>query len=199
MTSNHEHAAGRRVVANIGLSLDGYYRRSGDEGIAYLGDAEVGYDQIVRTIETATTAVLGRVNAEEFLVWWPSVIGTEKVDPRDEKYAKWLVAAEKIVLTSTLTESPWEGVRVVNAPAAELIAELKSTGQGDILINWSASVIKQLLAADAIDRLNLVVAPVLGGDGIRLFDDDNPLTDWKLVDHQVSGPGVLALTYDRVR
>lgn len=197
MTVNHTSA--RRGVANIGLSLDGYYRRIGDEGIDHLGDAEAGYDQIVRTIGTATTAVFGRVNAEEFLVWWPSVIGVDKVDPRDEEYAKWLVAAEKVVLSSTLTESPWEGVRVVDAPAVEVINELKSTGEGDILINWSASVIRALLAADAIDRLNLVVAPVTGGGGHRLFDDANPLSDWTLVEHAVSGPGTLALTYDRVR
>lgn len=198
MTENRTTA--RRVVANISLSLDGYYRREGGEGISpYIGDAEVGYNQIVRTIETATTAVLGRVNAQEFLTYWPSVIGTGAVDPRDEAYAKWLVAAEKVVLSSTLTESPWEGVRIVNAPAVDVIAELKSTGEGDILINWSSSVIKALLAADAIDRLNLVVAPVLGGNGYRLFDDGNPLSNWELVDHDASGPGVLGLTYDRVR
>lgn len=195
MTDNH--TANRRVVANIGLSLDGYYRRPGDEGIPYLADAEVGYEQIVRTIETATTAVLGRVNAEVFLDWWPSVIGTGTVDPRDEAFARWLVAADRVVLSSTLTESPWQGVRVVNAPTVEVINDLKSEGHGDILICWSATVIKALLKADAIDRLNLIVAPVLGGGGDRLFDEDNPLTAWELISCDASEPGVLALTYDR--
>lgn len=187
----------RRVVANIGLSIDGYYRRWGDEGISYLADAEVGYEQIVRTIETATTAVLGRINAEEFLAWWPTVIGAGTVDPRDEAFAKWLVAADRVVLSSTLSESPWDGVRIANAPAVEVINELKSEGGGDILICWSASVIKALLAADAIDRLNLVIAPVLGGNGVRLFDDKNPLTNWELAHYEASEPGILALTYDR--
>ena len=191
------HTAGRRVVANIGLSLDGYYRRRNDEGILYLADAEVGYEQITRTIETATTAVLGRVNAEVFLDYWPSVIGTGTVDPRDEAFARWLVAADRVVLSSTLTASPWEDVRIANAPATEAIEKLKAEGGGDILICWSASVIKALLAANAIDRLNLIVAPVLGGDGDRLFDDENPLTSWELTHYDASEPGVLALTYDR--
>lgn len=191
--------ASRRVVANIGLSIDGYYRRVGDERIGHLADAEVGYDQIVRTIGTATTAVLGRVNAEVFLDYWPSVIGRDEVDPRDEAFARWLVAAEKVVLSSNLTESPWPGVRIVNAPAIDVIDALRSDGEGDILICWSASVIKALLAENAFDRLSLVVAPVLGGGGHRLFDDDNPLTDWELVHHATSSPGVIALTYDRRR
>lgn len=192
-------SASRRVVANIGLSIDGYYRYRNEDGIPHLADAEVGYEQITRTIETATTAVLGRVNADVFLAWWPSVIGTGKVDPRDEAFARWLVAADLVVLSSTLTASPWEGVRIANAPAAEVIEELKSEGGGDILICWSASVIKDLLRADAIDRLNLIVAPVLGGRGDRLFDEENPLTNWELSHHDTSEPGVLALTYDRVR
>lgn len=195
MTVNH--TADRRVVANIGLSIDGYYRRRNDDGIPFLANAEVGYEQIARTIETATTAVLGRVNAEVFLDWWPRVIGTETVDRRDEAFAKWLVAADRVVLSCTLTESPWQGVRIANAPTVEVINDLKSEGHGDILICWSASVIKALLKADAIDRLNLIVAPVLGGDGDRLFDDDNPLTNWELVHYDSSEPGVLALTYDR--
>ena len=134
-----------------------------------------------------------------FLAYWPSVIGTGTVDPRDEAFAQWLVAAEKIVLSRTLTASPWQDVRIVNAPAVDVINTLRSNGEGDILIAWSASVIKALLAQDAIDRLNLIVAPVLGGGGHRLFDDDNPLTDWELVHHATSSPGVIALTYDRRR
>lgn len=55
------------VPPGIGPGLDGFYCRRGDEGIAYVGDAEADYDQVMRTIETATTAVLGRVNADEFL------------------------------------------------------------------------------------------------------------------------------------
>ncbi|WP_327045392.1 dihydrofolate reductase family protein [Microbispora sp. NBC_01189] len=40
-----------------------------------------------------------------------------------------------------------------SAPAAEVVADLKATGEGDILVNSSASVIKALLAADLVDRL----------------------------------------------
>lgn len=194
-----DQSRGRRVVANIGLTIDGLYRRLTEDDIPYLADAEVGYEQITRTIDTATTAVLGRVNAEQFMAVWPGVIGAGTVDPRDEAFAKWLVAAEKIVLSSTLTASPWHGARIANAPAIDVIDDLRLEEGGDILICWSASVIKALLAEDAIDRLNLVVAPVLGGGGDHLFDDGNPVTHWQLTHHEASEPGVLALTYDRVR
>lgn len=65
-------------------------------GFAYVGDAEADHDQVTRTIETATPAVLGKVKDDEFLNWWRTVIDTGKVDPRDEAHARWLIAAETV-------------------------------------------------------------------------------------------------------
>ncbi len=59
----------------------------------------------------------------------------------------------------------------------------------------SASVIKALLAADQVDRLALVVAPVFLGGGPRLFDDGLPTGPWTLAsetagDHGDPVPGL---------
>jgi hypothetical protein len=45
-----------------------------------------------------------------------------------------------VFLSATLPEAPWARTRVVNAPAADVVAELKATGEGDIVVNNSASV-----------------------------------------------------------
>lgn len=195
---------GRRVVANIGLTMDGCYQGPAGcwdhQAIAsHAMNSEVAADQMVQSIQTATAAVLGRVNAEHFFEAWPPVIGREGADPRDEAYAKWLVSVEKTILSSTLSQFPWEPSRVVNAPAAEVIAELKARGEGDILISHSASVIKALLAADAVDRLNLIVTPEVVGGPYRLFDQGLPGSKWKLISHEAEKKGVVALTYDRIR
>jgi dihydrofolate reductase len=143
--------------------------------------------------------VLGRLNAEGFMGYWPSVAADENADPRDRGYAKWLVDTEKVVFSTTLTQAPWERTRVVNAPAADVVAELKATGAGDILVNSSASVIKALLSADLLDRLYLMIFPEIAGGGQRLFDDGLPASTWTLT-HQATGElGEMAMVYDRVR
>ena len=153
----------RKVTANISLTLDGRYNGPGGPGdmgaIVPYAITEVARDQLARIWEGATTAVLGRRNAEGFLGFWPAVAQDENADPRDRGYAKWLVDTEKVVLSGTLTEAPWERTRMVNAPAADVVTELKATGTGDILVNSSASVIKALLAADLVDRLYLIICP----------------------------------------
>jgi dihydrofolate reductase len=195
--------AGRRVVANLALTLDGSYHGAGGPDdfalIAPYAVTDVARDHMARFVSTATTAVLGRVNAEGFLGFWPTVIGAEGVDPRDEAYAKWLVATEKVVLSRTLNQAPGENSRIRNAPADDVIAELRETGVGDILVNSSPTVIKQLLAADAIDRLELLVVPEIAGGGARLFEEGLPATKWALARHEVGDQGELSLTYDRVR
>lgn len=193
----------RRVTANLALTLDGRYH--GPEGpgdmsaiIPYV-TTETARNQMTRIWENATTALLGRRNAEGFLGFWPTVAADENADPRDRGYAKWLVDTEKVVLSSTLTESPWERTRIVNAPAAEVVASLKAEGEGDILVNSSVSVIKALLAEDLVDRLYLTICPQSPHGGPRLFDDGLPGTKWTVAHQETGALGEVALVYDRVR
>ncbi|MFF3641546.1 dihydrofolate reductase family protein [Streptomyces sp. NPDC002564] len=209
MTSSTGHgsagtgATGRRVTANIGLTLDGRYCGPGGPGdlgaIVRYATTDVARDHLGRIWESATTALLGRVNAEGFLGFWPTVAGDDAADPRDRGYAKWLAEAEKVVLSTTVTEAPWERTRMVNAPAPEVVAGLKAESGGDILANSSPSVIKALLAADLVDRLYLLVCPEIAGGGPRLFEDGLPGTRWTPTRQDTGELGETALIYDRVR
>ncbi|GAA1800016.1 dihydrofolate reductase family protein [Actinomadura chokoriensis] len=198
-----EQTGGRRVVTNIAVSLDGRYAKPGDPQdmgwVMPYAVTDVARDHLTALWEPATTAVLGRVNAEGFLGFWPTVIGMEGADPRDEEFAKWLVGTDKVVLSSTLAEAPWERTAVVDRPAAEVVAELKAAEGGDIFVPSSPSVIKALLAADMVDRLALTVFPVFLGGGPRLFEDGLPEGRWSLAGQAGGEHGTLSLVYDRVR
>jgi dihydrofolate reductase len=196
-------STGRRVTANLALTLDGRYNGPGGPAdfaafVPYV-TTDVARDHMTRMWETATTALLGRISAEGFMGFWSSVVGDENADPRDRAYAKWLVGVEKVVLSTTLNEAPWERTRVVNAPAADVVADLKTTGEGDIFVNSSASIIKALLSADLLDRLYLMILPVITGGGQRLFEDGLPASKWTLTHHETGELGEIAVVYDRTR
>ncbi|APE34307.1 riboflavin biosynthesis protein RibD [Nocardia mangyaensis] len=193
----------RKVTANIVLTLDGRYHGPGGStdmaAIVPYATTEVARDHLTHIWAEATTALLGRVNAEGFLGFWPTVAADDSADPRDRGYAKWLIDAEKVVLSATLTEAPWARTRVVNAPAADVVTELKTTGTGDILVNTSPTITKALLAADLLDRLYLLITPEIAGGGQRLFEDGLPSSHWILTHQQVGELGEIALVYDRAR
>ncbi|QNE79649.1 riboflavin biosynthesis protein RibD (plasmid) [Streptomyces finlayi] len=198
-----EQSTGRRVITNMSLSLDGRYAKPDDPQdmgwVMPYAHTDVARDLMTSLHEQATTALLGRVNAEGFLSFWPTVLDTEDADPRDKAFAKWLVDTDKVVLSSTLGDAPWERTTVVDKPTTEVAADLKAAEGGDILVLSSASVIKALLAADRVDRLALTVFPVFLGGGPRLFDDGLPEGQWELVSQAAGEYGAMALVYDRVR
>jgi dihydrofolate reductase len=201
-----EQTGARRVVTNMSLSLDGHYAARDPRDMSWVMPyalTDVARDHLTSLWEPATTALLGRVNAEGFLGFWPTVIGMEGADPRDEGFAKWLLDTEKVVLSSTLGAAPWERTAIVDRPTAEVVADLKArAGEhegGDILVLSSASVIKALLAADQVDRLALTIFPVFLGGGPRLFDDGLPEGQWALASQAAGEHGTLSLVYDRLR
>lgn len=197
-----QHTGGRRVVTNIALSLDGHYAKPEPMDMGWVmpyAVSDVARDHLTGLWETATTALLGRVNAEGFLGFWPTVIGMEGADPRDEGFAQWLVDSDKVVLSSTLDEAPWEGTTIVDRPTGEVVDELKAADGGDILVLASASVIKALLAEDKVDRLAITLFPVFLGAGPRLFDDALPEAGWMLASQAAGEDGTVSLVYDRVR
>jgi dihydrofolate reductase len=193
----------RKVTGNLSLTLDGRYHGPGGPGdlgaIVPYAVTEVGRNHLARIHQDATTALLGRGNAEGFLGYWSPVAADDTADPRDRAYASWLVGAEKVVLSTTRTELPHERTRVVNADPADVVAELKASGTGDILVNTSPSILKPLLQADLVDRLYLMICPEIAGGGARLFDDGLPASRWTLTSRETGDLGELALVYDRAR
>lgn len=193
----------RRVVTNMSLSLDGRYAQPENpidmSWVMPYAVTDVARTHLTNLWKPATTALLGRVNAEGFLGFWPTIIGAEGVDPRDEAFAQWLVDTDKVVLSSTLDAAPWERTTVLDKPAAEVATDLRRADGGDILVLSSASVIKALLAADEVDRLALMIFPVFLGGGPRLFDDGLPAGKWSLTSQEAGEHGALSLIYDRIR
>ncbi len=193
----------RRVVANIAVSMDGYYQ--GPNGPADMGwlmpyaISDVARDHLTNLWQAATTTLLGRINAEGFLSYWPTVADEDTADPRDRAYGEWMRDAEKVVLSSTLVDVPWSNARVFNEPAPDVVDRLKGEPGGDIVVFSSASVIRALLASDRIDRLSFTVFPVTLGGGRRLLGDGLAPAAWTL-EHAVAGDhGVLSIAYDRLR
>jgi dihydrofolate reductase len=189
-------------VANLALSLDGHYAAPDNpvdmSWVVPYALTDVARDHLTRLWRSSTTALLGRVNAEGFLSYWPAVIDMEGADPRDVGFARWLVDTDKVVLSSTLDEAPWERTTIEDRPTAEVVADLRATDGGDILVASSPSVIRALLAADEVDRLALMVMPLFLGGGPRLFDDGLPPGRWALASHEAGEHGALSLVYDRL-
>ncbi|WP_280265974.1 dihydrofolate reductase family protein [Nocardia wallacei] len=184
--SNSTQSTGRRVAAEVTVSMDGYSSTGPDDDMSWCmdhiatGQSELFYEGIWRG---ADTAVLGRINWEGFTSVWPGLTADPASSARTRDLGRWLATVEKVVVTTTLEQSDldeteWTNARIVRDLEAEVRA-LKQVPGRDILVLNSASVIRGLLAADLVDDLYLTVVPRTLGAGLRPLPDDYA-SRWKL-------------------
>jgi dihydrofolate reductase len=75
----------------------------------------------------------------------------------------------QIVLTHHVPEAPWPGITFVS-DFADAVRQAKEAA-GDKYVNvLGAQVARQCLAAGGLDEVLTLIAPVLLGDGVRLFE-----------------------------
>jgi dihydrofolate reductase len=203
MTAASNEPAGRTVVANISLSLDGRVAGpGGDYDMSWIVPhalTDGAREHMVKVTSVATTALLGRKNYQGFSSYWPAVADDEKADPRDRTFAQWLNAVEKVVFSSTLQEAAWHNSRIVASDPAETVRQLRKQAGGDIVVLASTSVIRNLLQAGEVDRLSITLCPELAGGGARLFDDGPAGSSWSLTAMTGTDSGAICLLYDRIQ
>ena len=63
------------------------------------------------------------------------------------------------------------------------------------MILGSGELLRSLMRHDLIDEIRLLIHPLVLGSGRRMFDDDLPLTRFKLTDSQPTTTGVIIARY----
>jgi dihydrofolate reductase len=85
---------------------------------------------------------------------------------------------------------------ISGAVAAQKLIEIKARDGGDIAMSGSATTVRSVLREGLLDELNLLVHPVVVGDGLaRLFPPEERSTPLELVSAQTFKSGVLNLSY----
>jgi len=193
--------AGRKLIANVTLSIDGF--SAGPNGdMSWLVEHSV-HDQMTTYFagvwSGADTVLLGRNNYEGFHGFWPSVAADPNGVGRAYDMAVWLDRVEKVVFSTTLTDAPWQNSRVVKEDLEGEVRALKAAAGRDIIVLSSASVIRALLKADLVDELRVHLTPAILGEGLRFFGDGIPASAWVLDGANTMATGSVSLTYRRAR
>src|SRR5215213_9479321 len=183
-----EEVSMRRVIASEFVSLDGVVEAPEKWQGAYF-DEEMG-QEITAAMGRADAMLLGRVTYEEWAAFFPSP-ASEGVPSRD-----YMNEVRKFVVSNTL-EGPleWNNSTLIKGDLAEEIAELKEGEGGNIGISGSGTLVRSLLQTDLLDELNLMLHPVVVGDGKRLFEGGEDRKALELVDSKIFSTGVVYLTY----
>jgi dihydrofolate reductase len=193
-----------KLMVNIQVSVDGVYQSNGgrhpdfdpgmerggwarplfdDESLAYVGDY----------YQRADAFLFGRRTYDMFLWSWGT--GTWGADGGDNPISTALNTRPKYVASSTLTDPAWANTSVLSGDLAMAVRDLKARPGGELQLHGSGTLARWLLANDLVDELSLLVAPVIVGQGARLFPESGPDLALDLVESRTFPKGIVLHTY----
>ena len=146
----------------------------GPEGDAFKLDEVLGADVLL----------LGRRTYEGFAAAWPS-----RTDVAG--FADKMNSMPKYVVSSSLAEPTWANTTVLRSDVGDEVTRLKDSAGGDILVNGSAQLVRELQRLDLVDEYRLMVFPTVLGAGKRLFDDGVAAQELDVVETRPAGEVVV--------
>jgi len=187
----------RTITTNV--SVDGVMqglggsdedRRGGFErgGWAHFdNEASTFVDQVY---QRADAFLFGRRTYESFAGSW----GTWP-DPGDSPVWEALNTQPKYLASTTLTDPRWANTTVLSGDLAVAIGELKAKPAGELQVHGSGALTRWLLENDLVDEMNLLIFPVVVGQGTRLFPATGPDMALDLVESRAFPKGITIQVY----
>ena len=178
------------------VTLDGYFTDSnGDMSWAHKDPSDAEWNEFVNGNASGEGALLfGRVTYEMMASFWPTPAAMEMMP----QVAEGMNRMPKYVCSRTLKKVSWQNTILLKG---ELVAEVRKLkdepGQG-LTILGSGSVVSQLAQAGLIDEYQVVVNPLVLGNGRTMFEGITKRLPLRLAGSRTFGNGSVLLTYERV-
>jgi dihydrofolate reductase len=153
-----------------------------------MGDSET-MAFITETYQRADGFLFGRRTYDLFATYWGAM------DRGSHPIADALNTTPKYLASTTITDPDWADTTLLSGDLAAAIGELKAKPGGELQVHGSGTLIRWLLDHDLVDELQLLVVPVVLGQGARLFPHDGPDIALDLVQSRTDSKGVTIQFY----
>jgi dihydrofolate reductase len=189
-----------RLTTTTQVSVDGVMQGNGgrhpdlDPGFERGGWARPLFDDesmscVNEVYQRADAFLFGRRTYELFAGYWGVM------EPGSGPVADALNKRPKYVASTTLSDPQWSDTTVLSGDPAAAVRELKATPGGELQVHGSGALTRWLLQHDLVDELNLLVCPVIVGQGARLFPDAGPDLALDLVGSRTFPEGITLQVY----
>ena len=116
-------------------------------------------------------------------------------DPGDSPIWTALHTLPKYVASITPLDPKWANTTVISSDVEAAIRELKAKAGGELQVHGSGVLVRWLLDNDLVDEMNLLIYPVVIGQGTRLFPDTGQDMALELVGSRTTPSGVTIQVY----
>jgi dihydrofolate reductase len=193
-----------RLTTNTQVSVDGVMQGNGPserdckEGFERDGWALPPFDDeaaafVDRFYQRADAFLFGRRTYEMFAETWGRI-----AEMRAHPIGVALQEKPKYVASTTLTYPQWgntTNTTVLSGDLAAAIGKLKAKLGGELQVHGSGALTRWLLENELVDEMNLLIIPVVVGQGTRLFPDVGPDIALDLLESRAFPKGITLQAY----
>lgn len=173
------------------VTLDGYFTdASGDLSWAHKSDPEWN-DFVAGNAGGGGTLLFGRITYEMMASFWP----TPQAKQSFRAVAEGMNRHSKVVFSRTLDKVSWSNTRLAKDDLTGEVRRMKQQPP-DIVILGSGTIVAQLTEVGLIDEYQVVVNPVVLGQGRTMFDGVRRKVDLRLTNERRFKNGNVLLTYE---
>jgi dihydrofolate reductase len=181
-----------KLVVYNAMSLDGYFTdANGDMSWAHKRDPE--WQAFVKENASGGGRLLfGRITYELMAGFWstPAAMQSNPV------VAERINALPKFVCSTTLEQATWNNTTLLKGDLTAEVRKLKQQAGADIVVMGSGSVVAQLAEAGLIDQYQIVLNPLVVGQGRTLFEGVQRRLPMKLAKSRPFANGNVVLFYE---
>ncbi len=154
-----------------------------------LADSDVA-EYLEDVYPNAAAFLFGRFTHEIFAGSWGLI-----TDMKATPIGAALNSRPKYLLSSGLTDPTWAGTTVLRGDRLAAIRDLKAHNDGNLVVPGSISVVRWLLANELVDQMDLLIYPIVVGQGTRLLPESGPDVALHLLNSRTSSAGVAIQSY----
>jgi len=135
---------------------------------------------------SADALLLGRVTYDGFVASWPARSGDDFTDR--------INSMPKYIASKTLQTPEWNSTVLGEEVVAE-VRKLREQPGNDLVCYGSKTLVQTLIKNDLVDRYNILVYPILQGEGLKMFDDSTK-AKLKLIESKAYSTGAVLMIYE---
>jgi dihydrofolate reductase len=184
-----------KLVVYNAMSIDGYFTdANGDMSWAHKRDPE--WQAFVSENASGGGQLLfGRVTYDLMASFWPTPLAAQSNPIVVERMNN----LRKFVFSTTLEKASWNNTTLLKGDLSTEVRKLKQAPGPDIVIMGSGSIVAQLADAGLIDEYQIVLNPLVVGNGRTLFEGVKRKLPLKLARSRPFGNGNIVLFYEPVQ
>jgi dihydrofolate reductase len=180
----------RKVTVFNFVTLNGYFEGPKRDISWHKHGAEEN-EYAVEMLKSRNTLLFGRVTYELMASYWP----TPDAIKNDPIVAEGMNNADKIVFSRTLKKVDWNNTSLVKDNIVEEIRNMKRMPGKDMTLMGSGSIVTQFAEQRLINEYQIMVDPVVLGNGTPIFKGIKHTLDLKLTKTRTFKSGVVLLCY----